>query len=56
MKIAITGGGTGGHLNVAKCLLEAALSLNLECIYIGSQSGQPNSSRFQCGRILSRSG
>lgn len=40
MKIAITGGGTGGHLNIAKCLLEAALKLNLECIYIGSESGQ----------------
>lgn len=40
MRVAITGGGTGGHLNIAKCLLEAALELNVECIYIGSESGQ----------------
>lgn len=40
MRVAITGGGTGGHLNIAKCLLEAALGLNIECIYIGSESGQ----------------
>lgn len=40
MKIAITGGGTGGHLSVAKALLESALNLGLECVYIGSESGQ----------------
>lgn len=40
MKIAITGGGTGGHLNIAKCLLSAASELKIPCIYIGSQSGQ----------------
>ena len=40
MKIAITGGGTGGHLSVAKALLESASNLDLECVYIGSQRGQ----------------
>lgn len=61
MKVAITGGGTGGHLNIAKCLLEAALGLNLECIYIGSQSGQDkkwfeNEARFAQKYFLSSSG
>lgn len=40
MKIALTGGGTGGHLNIVKCLLEAALKKNIECVYIGSENGQ----------------
>lgn len=61
MRVAITGGGTGGHLNIAKCLLEAALGLNLECIYIGSQSGQDkkwfeNEARFWQKYFLSSSG
>lgn len=61
MKIAITGGGTGGHLNIAKCLLEAALSLDLECIYIGSQSGQDkkwfeNEMKFSAKYFLPSSG
>lgn len=61
MKIAITGGGTGGHLNIAKCLLEAALRLNLECIYIGSESGQDkkwfeNEDRFKQKYFLTSSG
>lgn len=61
MKIAITGGGTGGHLNIAKCLLEAALKLNLECIYIGSESGQDkkwfeNEGRFKQKYFLASSG
>ncbi|MBK1964033.1 undecaprenyldiphospho-muramoylpentapeptide beta-N-acetylglucosaminyltransferase [Campylobacter novaezeelandiae] len=38
--IAITGGGTGGHLNIAKCLLQSAKKQNIECIYIGSTHGQ----------------
>ncbi|KGI57291.1 UDP-N-acetylglucosamine--N-acetylmuramyl-(pentapeptide) pyrophosphoryl-undecaprenol N-acetylglucosamine transferase [Campylobacter sp. MIT 97-5078] len=40
MKIILTGGGTGGHLNIVACLLESALKKGLECIYIGSESGQ----------------
>lgn len=61
MKVAITGGGTGGHLSIAKCLLEAGLGLNLECIYIGSESGQDkkwfeNETRFSQKYFLPSSG
>lgn len=38
--IAITGGGTGGHLVIAKALKEAALAEGLEVIYFGSTYGQ----------------
>lgn len=38
--IALTGGGTGGHLNIVNCLLQSASKQNLECIYIGSENGQ----------------
>ncbi|TQR33148.1 undecaprenyldiphospho-muramoylpentapeptide beta-N-acetylglucosaminyltransferase [Campylobacter sp. MIT 99-7217] len=38
--IALTGGGTGGHLAIVKCLLESAMKFNIECIYIGSENGQ----------------
>ena len=40
MKIVITGGGTGGHLAIAKSLRDAALKAGHSCIYIGSTSGQ----------------
>lgn len=40
MKLLITGGGTGGHLAIAKSLKDAALKAGHECIYIGSTSGQ----------------
>ena len=40
MKLCITGGGTGGHLAIAKAVAEAAATMNIECIYIGSTSGQ----------------
>ena len=40
MKLCITGGGTGGHLAIAKAVAEAAKDMNVECIYIGSISGQ----------------
>jgi len=40
MKIALTGGGTGGHLAIAAALLEALKSRGHEAIYIGSTSGQ----------------
>ena len=37
---AITGGGTGGHLAIAKSLAEAIQNNNQEAIYIGSTLGQ----------------
>ncbi len=40
MKMCITGGGTGGHLMIARALAEAAVSLGHEVIFIGSISGQ----------------
>ena len=40
MKIAITGGGTGGHLSIARALALSAKKLGIDCIYIGSTSGQ----------------
>ncbi|ARJ56846.1 UDP-N-acetylglucosamine--N-acetylmuramyl-(pentapeptide) pyrophosphoryl-undecaprenol N-acetylglucosamine transferase [Campylobacter cuniculorum] len=38
--IALTGGGTGGHLSIVNSLLQSASKQNLECIYIGSENGQ----------------
>jgi UDP-N-acetylglucosamine--N-acetylmuramyl-(pentapeptide) pyrophosphoryl-undecaprenol N-acetylglucosamine transferase len=43
MKLAITGGGTGGHLAIAAALLEALKQKGHEAIYIGSTSGQDRS-------------
>jgi UDP-N-acetylglucosamine--N-acetylmuramyl-(pentapeptide) pyrophosphoryl-undecaprenol N-acetylglucosamine transferase len=43
MKIIITGGGTGGHLAIAKSLRDAALKAGHSCVYIGSTSGQDRS-------------
>jgi len=40
MNIAITGGGTGGHLAIANALKEELNSRGLKPIYIGSQNGQ----------------
>jgi UDP-N-acetylglucosamine--N-acetylmuramyl-(pentapeptide) pyrophosphoryl-undecaprenol N-acetylglucosamine transferase len=40
MKIVITGGGTGGHLAIAKSLRDAALKAGHSCLYIGSTAGQ----------------
>ena len=37
---AITGGGTGGHLAIAKALAQELQSQNLKAIYIGSTLGQ----------------
>lgn len=38
--IVLTGGGTGGHLAIVRCLLESTQRKNIACIYIGSQNGQ----------------
>jgi UDP-N-acetylglucosamine--N-acetylmuramyl-(pentapeptide) pyrophosphoryl-undecaprenol N-acetylglucosamine transferase len=38
--IVITGGGTGGHLSVAKAVAEALLEEGVRPIYIGSSNGQ----------------
>lgn len=40
MKFAITGGGTGGHLAIAKALQEALVVRGHEAIFIGSTAGQ----------------
>ena len=40
MNICITGGGTGGHLMIAKALLHAAKKKGHEVIFIGSTKGQ----------------
>ncbi|WP_297810165.1 UDP-N-acetylglucosamine--N-acetylmuramyl-(pentapeptide) pyrophosphoryl-undecaprenol N-acetylglucosamine transferase [uncultured Helicobacter sp.] len=40
MKVVITGGGTGGHLSVARAFLEEFYQEGFECIFIGSQKGQ----------------
>ena len=38
--IAITGGGTGGHLAIAKALTQELHKRQIPCIYIGSLMGQ----------------
>ncbi|RAX55214.1 hypothetical protein CCY99_00510 [Helicobacter sp. 16-1353] len=40
MNVAITGGGTGGHLSIAKALALECRKMGIECIYIGSNAGQ----------------
>ncbi|MBL6973185.1 MAG: glycosyltransferase, partial [Sulfurimonas sp.] len=40
MKLCITGGGTGGHLMIARALLESAVQKGHEVIFIGSTHGQ----------------
>jgi UDP-N-acetylglucosamine--N-acetylmuramyl-(pentapeptide) pyrophosphoryl-undecaprenol N-acetylglucosamine transferase len=40
MKFIITGGGTGGHLVIAKVLQETLINRGHEAIFIGSTSGQ----------------
>jgi len=40
MRLIITGGGTGGHLAIAKSLRDAAIKTGHTCIFIGSMSGQ----------------
>ena len=40
MKLCITGGGTGGHLMVARALADTAVAEGHEVIFIGSTNGQ----------------
>jgi UDP-N-acetylglucosamine--N-acetylmuramyl-(pentapeptide) pyrophosphoryl-undecaprenol N-acetylglucosamine transferase len=40
MKLLITGGGTGGHLAIAKSLRDSALKLGHSSAFVGSSSGQ----------------
>ena len=40
MKLLITGGGTGGHLAIAKSLRDAAIKDGHKCVFVGSTSGQ----------------
>lgn len=40
MRFCITGGGTGGHLMIARSLVEAAVNEGHEAIFIGSTNGQ----------------
>ncbi len=61
MKIVITGGGTGGHLAIAKSLRDAALRAGHQVSFVGSTSGQDRSwfegdSRFESVHFLQTSG
>ncbi|WP_345975421.1 UDP-N-acetylglucosamine--N-acetylmuramyl-(pentapeptide) pyrophosphoryl-undecaprenol N-acetylglucosamine transferase [Sulfurimonas sp. HSL3-7] len=61
MRVAITGGGTGGHLAIAAALLEALKQKGHEAIYIGSVSGQDRAwfgeeTRFEKRFFLDTSG
>ncbi len=40
MKILITGGGTGGHLAIARSLRDAAIKEGHTCSFVGSNAGQ----------------
>jgi len=40
MKVAITGGGTGGHLTIAKAIKEELVKKGFSPIFIGSSNGQ----------------
>ncbi|MBX7490274.1 UDP-N-acetylglucosamine--N-acetylmuramyl-(pentapeptide) pyrophosphoryl-undecaprenol N-acetylglucosamine transferase [Helicobacter turcicus] len=39
MRVVITGGGTGGHLSVARTFLYAFIARGYVCVFIGSSSG-----------------
>jgi len=61
MRVAVTGGGTGGHLAIAAALLEALKEKGHEAIYIGSTSGQDRAwfgeeMRFEQRHFLDTSG
>ncbi len=61
MKIAVTGGGTGGHLAIAKAIAQELARRGYRPIYIGSQSGQDrdwfeNDETFETAYFLPSSG
>ncbi|MBE0498182.1 MAG: undecaprenyldiphospho-muramoylpentapeptide beta-N-acetylglucosaminyltransferase [Campylobacterales bacterium] len=61
MTILITGGGTGGHLAIAKSLRDAAIKAGHRAIFIGSTSGQDRGwfegdARFEGVHFLQTSG
>ena len=61
MKFCITGGGTGGHLAIAKSLAQSIQKMGHEAIYIGSTSGQDrkyfqNSPLFESDYFLDTQG
>ncbi|MDR2341896.1 MAG: glycosyltransferase, partial [Campylobacteraceae bacterium] len=41
--IAITGGGTGGHLSIAKAIAEEYNKIGIKPLYVGSANGQDRS-------------
>lgn len=59
--IAISGGGTGGHLIIARVLCAEFKKRSIKCVFIGSQKGQDrswfeNSSEFEFKYFLKSSG
>ncbi len=40
MKLVVTGGGTGGHLAIARALLDAVMAQGDEAVFVGSTAGQ----------------
>lgn len=60
-KIVISGGGTGGHLAIAKSLMLECQKQGVSCLYIGSTSGQDrfwfeNEKGFESVHFLQTSG
>jgi len=61
MNLCVTGGGTGGHLNIAQALAEAAKKKDIFTIFIGSMKGQDrkyfqNSDEFNKSFFLDTTG
>jgi len=61
MKILITGGGTGGHLAIARSLRDAAMKEGHVCSFVGSTAGQDrawfeNDQSFESVQFLKTSG
>ena len=61
LKIAITGGGTGGHLKIAKVIKDELNKIGIKPVYIGSTAGQDrewfeNDDGFEATYFLNSSG